>query len=113
MITPHSGFGARIERVSENEIRRIFNEDRYLERVQSGELIAVRMKNNHPVMLIPGPPWCTHSPIRFYYTTRRELVAVVHQYERPDGTLGLSGRPDPKKLDLEDRIIYVGSKSPR
>lgn len=98
---------ARKEIVSQEEIRRIFNEGRYFERVQSGELIPRRMKNNHPERPMQGEPWCTHSQMWFYYTRRRELVAVVHQYERPDGTLGLSGRPDPKKLYLEDRIVYV------
>jgi hypothetical protein len=32
-------------------------------------------------------------------------VALVHQYLRPDGTIGASGRPDPKAL-LEDGILY-------
>jgi hypothetical protein len=110
MVTPHSGFRARVERVSQDEIRRIFNEGQY-ERTQSGELITILMKNNHPERPIPGEPRCRHSQMWFYYTRRRELVAVVHQYQRPDGTLGLSGKPDPKKLYLEDRIVYVPSKS--
>jgi hypothetical protein len=29
----------------------------------------------------------------------------VHQYLRPDGTLGLSGRPDPK-LVLYEGVVY-------
>lgn len=33
-------------------------------------------------------------------------VALVHQYLRPDGTVGASGQPDPKWL-LEDGVIYA------
>jgi len=32
-------------------------------------------------------------------------VARVHQYLRPDGNLGLKGRPDPKKV-LAQGILY-------
>lgn len=110
MVTPLSNFHAPVERVSEDEIRQIFNEGQYYEQTRSGKLIEVLMKNNHPDRPIGGEPWCTHSQMLFYYTTRRELVAIVHQYRRPDGTLGLSGKPDPKKLFLKDRIIYVPTK---
>jgi hypothetical protein len=35
-------------------------------------------------------------------------VARVHQYLRPDGTIGGSGRPDPKKvLYLYQGILYL------
>jgi hypothetical protein len=30
---------------------------------------------------------------------------MVHQYLQPDGTLGASGQPDPKRL-LHDGILY-------
>ncbi len=95
-----------VQPVSHEEICRIFNEGRYFERVQSGELIAVRMKNGHPERPIGNEPICTHSQTWYYYTTTNELVAVVHQYQRPDGSIGLSGQPDPKALYLSDRSVY-------
>jgi hypothetical protein len=100
------------EIVSKDEIRRIFNEGRYFERAQSGELIPVRMRNDHPDTPLAGEPKCTHSQTWYYYTRRRELVAVVHQYERPDGSIGLHGRPDPKALYIGNRAIYVPTKRP-
>ncbi|MCY3960092.1 MAG: hypothetical protein OXG34_00275 [bacterium] len=33
-------------------------------------------------------------------------LALAHQYLLPDGTIGGSGRPDPKRLILDDEIIY-------
>ena len=40
-----------------------------------------------------------------YYEKRRK-VAMVHQYLRPDGTLGASGLPDPKRLLVND-LLYI------
>jgi hypothetical protein len=37
-------------------------------------------------------------------------VARVHQYLRPDGTIGASGKPDPKRL-LDGGILYYLEKS--
>jgi hypothetical protein len=34
-------------------------------------------------------------------------IAVVHQYMKPDGTLGGWGRPDPKFLLLEGVAYYA------
>ncbi len=104
---PLSRIQTPVEKVSAEEIRRLFNEGHFFERVQSGELAAVRMKNGHPKRPIADEPVCTHSQTWYYYTHDQALVAVVHQYERPDGTIGLKGKPDPKVLYLSDRAIYV------
>jgi hypothetical protein len=37
------------------------------------------------------------------YERDGDPIAIVHQYVRPDGQLGGSGRPDPK------RVIVVGN----
>lgn len=42
----------------------------------------------------------------WYYDESLEGVALVHQYLRPDGSLGGSGKPDPKRLLLDDEILY-------
>lgn len=96
-----------IEWVSADIIRQHFNNGQYLERVQSGELVTVTKRNSHRAP--PGEPFCTHSQIVYYYTKDDQPVAVVHQYLRPDGTLGASGRPDPKRIFLEHRILSVRS----
>ena len=33
-------------------------------------------------------------------------LAIVHQYLLPDGSIGGSGRPDPKRMILDDETIY-------
>lgn len=34
-------------------------------------------------------------------------VALVHQYTRPDGTIGASGRPDPKKVIVDAKCYRL------
>lgn len=96
--------------VASSEIRRVFNQAGYLEKVKSGEVIVDRRRNSHPNPPPPGEPFCTHSQIIYYYTKDGLPLAVVHQYLRPDGTLGGSGLPDPKRLFLPDKILSVRSQ---
>jgi hypothetical protein len=53
-----------------------------------------------------GQPHGTLSQIVIYIDASDLQVALVHQYLRPDGTLGGSGRPDPKKV-LTDGVLYI------
>jgi hypothetical protein len=99
-----------IEWVSKNTIRQIFNQEKYLGRVKNGEFIVYRKRNSHPTPPPKGEPFCTYSQILYYYTKEGFPVAVVHQYLRPDGEIGGSGLPDPKRIILSDRIIAVRSK---
>jgi hypothetical protein len=38
----------------------------------------------------------------------RRRIAVVHQYLRPDGFVGGSGRPDPKAI-LREGVLLIAS----
>ena len=52
-----------------------------------------------------GEPSCTHSRIIRYLDATGNWVAEVHQYLRPDGTRGGSGKPDPKRLRIGSTIL--------
>jgi hypothetical protein len=45
------------------------------------------------------------SEILVYYTQALDRVAIVHQYLRPDNSIGASGRPDPKCIFLQDKTL--------
>jgi hypothetical protein len=62
----------------------------------SGE-IAAQVKNNKPAPPQSGQPPGTLSQEVWYFENGEE-VARIHQYVRPDGRLGGSGVPDPKRL---------------
>jgi hypothetical protein len=99
-----------IEWVTEDIIRQIFNNRQLYAQVQAGHLVAYVKRSSHPKVPPVGEPVCTWSQIVYYYTPEGEPAAIVHQYFRPDGTLGASGLPDPKRLFLKDRIISVRSQ---
>jgi hypothetical protein len=102
-----------VEWVSNEIIRREFNERQLFEKVGRGELIVQIRRRSHPKRPPRGEPKCTWSQIAYYFTPTNELVAIVHQYRRPDGKLGASGKPDPKRLILEDRILSVRTDDDR
>jgi hypothetical protein len=97
--------------VSKYIIRQHFNNGQFLKRVKSGELVIYVKKSSHPSQPPKGEPICTYSQIVYYYTLTGDPIAVVHQYLRPDGSLGASGLPDPKRLFLEDRILSVRTET--
>ena len=43
-----------------------------------------------------------------YLDADGNVVAMVHQYLLPDGTLGASGNPDPKWLFWREKRYYTG-----
>ncbi|HLB11495.1 MAG TPA: hypothetical protein VJO15_00905 [Dehalococcoidia bacterium] len=99
------------EWVTEEEIRSRFNQGRFLERLQQGQLathvFGYDTHLNKRQRQKRQEPKCTRSQMVLYRTLTGEPVALAHQYRRPDGSLGGGGRPDPKRLLLSDRVIAV------
>ncbi|MGH2728279.1 MAG: hypothetical protein ACRDKS_15025, partial [Actinomycetota bacterium] len=88
--------------VSPDELRSLFNEGRYYERMQEGELM--------PEVIDVGP-----SPSRFprdirsqtvaYLDQARRTIVIVHQYGYDNGDVAEGTLPDPRFL-FEDGIRY-------
>ncbi len=93
-------------RTTPEEVRRLFNDGGYYEKLQRGELFAV-LESSRPASAEAGQPAGTTSEIHVYFDLEMLRVAVVHQYVLPDGSLGGSGRPDPKRLLLDNEILFV------
>lgn len=84
----------------------MFNEGHYYDRVLSGYIQAVVAQDFHPSQTAAHEPWCTRSQLVGYVDLALgRTVARVHQYLRTDGTLGASGRPDPKMI-YDDGMVY-------
>jgi len=82
-----------MERLARGELHsRVFGYDTHLN-------LRQRQRMQEPV--------CTRSQLVVYVTPEGESVALVHQYRRIDGTLGASGKPDPKRLWVGDRMLMV------
>lgn len=104
-------FWSTPEWVSQESIQEIFNNCQYYEKAVSGRLrkrilgYDNHLKRRQRQKL--GEPLCTRSQIVVYYNSEGYPVALVHQYRRKDGLLGGSGRPDPKRLFMDGKIIAV------
>ena len=90
----------------------MFNEGEFWERTQKGELSPEIKRNTHPTRTAASEPFCTQTQEVRYIDTNGLEVARVHQYLRPDGTIGAKGRPDPKRL-LKGGILYRLKKNPK
>ncbi len=103
----------RIIPIPARQLRRMFNDGDYWGRAQRGELIIVAIKDrapSPPLSLSFEPPGTRSQTLMYRDPQTGGLVAIVHQYLRPDGTLGAGGRPDPKQLIIED-IGYIPARS--
>jgi hypothetical protein len=82
----------------------MFNEDRFVERTKAGELKAVVVHSGNPSPEV-GLPIGSRSELISYRDINNLEVARAHQYVLPDGKLGASEKPDPKRI-LKDGKLY-------
>jgi len=97
-------------RVEQDEMRKIFNEGQYWEKSQSGEFSAITIADRHPSLTAANEPFCTFSQMISYRDSSNAEMARVHQYLRPDGTIGASGRPDPKRVFANGNLYRLKKK---
>ena len=103
MTTPPTG---SVEEVDEQTLRHYFNIGQIEQRTQRGELTTkVKPGSKHAARPEANEPPGTISHIVQYFDENGELIAKAHEYVRPDGSVGASGRPDPKWLRIGDRIL--------
>lgn len=92
------------ERISVDEMRQKFNGSGYWENVKSGNWTAHILESRISDALIQETVGIT-SVMLSYRDENGNEMARVHQYQRPDGSLAASGRPDPKRLFLNG-VLY-------
>lgn len=83
-----------------------FNEWGYWERVREGDFVEFVFRSRPPGPNAPDMPDGTLSQEVHYFDRKVRRRAIVHQFLQPDGTLGASGKPDPKYLMGDDGTIY-------
>ena len=98
-----------IELTSQAELRRMFNEANIVERASYGDLYFTVEADGHPSPPLSGEPYCTRSQILAYRDDGGREVARAHRYLRPDGRVGLEGRPDPQRMLGDDGLWYFAS----
>lgn len=99
-----------MKRISPTEMQKMFNEEGYWGKTKSGEFSTVTLEHRHPALTAANEPYCTHSQMISYRDTDNNEVARVHQYLRTDGTLGASGKPDPKRVSVGGILYRLAKK---
>jgi hypothetical protein len=75
--------------------------------IANGQLVPKVIRDGCPTNLSAvGEPAGTRSQFIRYSNNAGQWVVEVHQYLRPDGTIGASGRPDPKRLRIRN-TVYI------
>lgn len=88
------------------ELRRRFKEAQLEQRVTKGEVTVTVKRSGHPSPPPACEPVCTRSETLEYRDNSGVKLSVAHRYLRPDGTIGASGKPDPKLLRVGP-VLYV------
>jgi hypothetical protein len=98
--------GQRFVKVTSTHLLELFNDAGIEAKAKSGEYSCIIVRNAHPSSPLANEPFCTRSQLLEYCETKRgEKVATAHRYLREDGTIGLSGHPDPKEV-LVNGVLY-------
>ena len=101
-----------IKYVSPNIIRRKFKDSQYPAMIAEKKLVPKYLRNkvltNPQARRHPEPPG-TRSQVIRYSDQNGNWFVEVHQYLRPDGRLGASGKPDPKRLKISGTIYIAKS----
>ena len=96
-------------RLTKAELRKMFADQHFLERMKRGDFKRVQLWEGHPSPQRSGEPFCTVSQIFTYLDENLKEVVTVHQYRHQDGTLGGSQLPDPQRIIAPDGTIYYES----
>lgn len=74
--------------------------------IENGELTVKTVRDSH--LREPearGEEHCTRSQLLRFLDRNGQWIVEGHQYLRQDGTIGGSGKLDPKRLRHEGRIL--------
>jgi len=95
-----------VKRIPVSELRQLFDYANYWDRAAKGEYLKVVIGRHTPDSK-SEPPGTESQMISIQRIDGFE-VARVHAYVRPDGSLGASGKPDPKAVyDEIGNVLYL------
>lgn len=97
--------------ISRRELRQLFNQQGFAERISRGEVSERVIASAAPAVGMKLPAGTLSQRVAYLDGTGRQC-AVVHRFQLPDGRLGASGLPDPKELLIDD-VLYKADPSDR
>ena len=92
-------------RITENELQRKFNNNEGGYPSQIARL-KKRTVYDEPASPKSGQVPGTRSIVEMYYNAAGQRVMTLHYFLKPDGTLGGSGKMDPKELLVGNAMYF-------
>jgi hypothetical protein len=105
-----TGDSIPIVRLTKKQMQELFQKHQLWDKIKSKELKCVVEKERHANPLKSGQVFCTYSQLVSYRNSKDDEVVRAHQYKKPDGTLGASGKSDPFRIDIGG-VVYKLQKS--
>lgn len=99
-----------IVRITVAELRSMFNKENFVGRVRTGEIREVVTHSGEPSPEI-GLPIGTKSQMISYLDASGFELARAHRFLLPDGTIGASGKPDPKRMFKDGKLFRIQKSS--
>lgn len=98
----------QVKYVSPNNIRDMFNKSQFPGMIEDRKLTPIYLRNAHlKAPQIKHEPYCTHSQMIRYLDQTGQWIVEIHQYLRPDKSIGGGGKPDPKRLRIGNVVFIV------
>jgi len=88
----------------------MFNEANFLGRIKTGEIQEIITHSGDPSPEI-GLPAGTRSQMISYVDVNGFELARAHRFLLPDGTIGASGKPDPKRMYKDGKLFRIKKSS--
>lgn len=106
---PDSNFPIR---VPPSILRQYFNNSELSLQIETGALQPSLQEDRHlehPERV--NEEYCTRHQWKRYVDTDGKMILETSNYLRPDNTLGASGKPDPKRMLVGERIWIAGDET--
>jgi hypothetical protein len=84
----------------------MFDAEKFDDKIRNGHVTQRVASDHHPSAPKARVPYCTRSQLVQYLDGAGTELATAHRYLQPDGSLGTSGKPDPKRM-LKDGRLYI------
>lgn len=85
----------------------MFNEGRYWERVQTGELVAVTIHEGTPTFDKNQPTGTKTVTIAIRESADGPDLVHAHGFIQPGGAIGASGLMDPKRIWKDGKVFRI------
>ena len=99
-------------RVPPSILRQRFNNSELSPLIEAGLLEPKRQEDRHltdPERI--GEKYCTQHQWKRYVDSDGKIILETSNFLRRDGTLGASGKPDPKRMRVGNRLWILGDET--